>query len=192
MIRFEFDKEKGIASLLYVVHRLIDSKCTPDFHKIFKIFYFADKKHITKYGRPIVGDYYVAMKNGPVPSHIYDILKAAKGCGDWFVEEVPEPSFEVQGHLVHPLLPPDMEEMSESEIECLNESILENKHKSFSRLSNESHDEAYNNADLNNRMSFRDIAKAAGASPSIIEYMAEISENRGVFNGHQSRCILSP
>jgi uncharacterized phage-associated protein len=38
--------------------------------------YFADRKHLEKYGRFICGDSYVAMKHGPVPSEIYDILKA--------------------------------------------------------------------------------------------------------------------
>ena len=49
-----------------------------DFHRIFKILYFADEKHLALYGFPIVGDEYIAKKNGPVPSITYDIVKAAK------------------------------------------------------------------------------------------------------------------
>lgn len=28
-----------------------------------------------KYGRPVIGDIYIAMDNGPVPSRVYDIVK---------------------------------------------------------------------------------------------------------------------
>ena len=178
MIRFSFDKEKGIASLLYVTQQLLRASCKADFHKIFKIFYFADKKHIAKYGRPIVGDYYVAMKNGPVPSHLYDILKAAKGNGEACVRDAYSALFEVKGYYVRPLTDPDMDEMAESEIECLNESIAENKKKNFQALTDESHDEAYELADRDNRISFRDIAKAAGASNTMIKYMSELADNR--------------
>lgn len=45
------------------------------FHELFKILYFADQEHIKIYGRPITGDKYIAMKYGPVPSFLYDILK---------------------------------------------------------------------------------------------------------------------
>ena len=64
-----FNPEKSLQAVLYVANRL-ERK---DFHKIFKVLYFADREHLTKYGRPITGDTYVAMEYGPVPSMIYDI-----------------------------------------------------------------------------------------------------------------------
>ncbi len=42
------------------------------------MMYFADRLHLERYGRFICGDSYVAMKNGPVPSFTYDILKARR------------------------------------------------------------------------------------------------------------------
>ena len=36
--------------------------------KAIKLIYFADRYHIRKYGRPVVGDQYWAMKLGPVSS----------------------------------------------------------------------------------------------------------------------------
>lgn len=192
MIRFKFDKKKGITSLLYVVRELIAHRCDPGFHKIFKIFYFADMKHIARYGRPIVGDHYVAMKNGPVPSHLYDILKAAKGQEECGPTAEYQQYFKVCGYHVSPATEPEMDELSASEVECLDESIRENMHKSFEQLTDESHDKAYDAADLNNRMSFRDIAKVAGASSAMIAYMAEIAENEGILkDGAHTRGALS-
>lgn len=70
-----FNFEKSMQVILYISNRL---KRT-DFHKIFKILYFADQAHLSEYGRPISGDVYIAMKDGPVPTKIYDIFKAVRG-----------------------------------------------------------------------------------------------------------------
>ncbi|WP_419868710.1 type II toxin-antitoxin system antitoxin SocA domain-containing protein [Chryseobacterium sp. CT-SW4] len=40
--------------------------------------YFADLKHLSKYGRKITEDCYVKMQNDPVPSKVCDILKGSK------------------------------------------------------------------------------------------------------------------
>ncbi|MFB3902421.1 MAG: Panacea domain-containing protein [Acidobacteriota bacterium] len=37
-----------------------------------KLLYFADKYHLTRYGRPVIGDQYVKMEYGPVPSKALD------------------------------------------------------------------------------------------------------------------------
>jgi len=75
MANFKLDIEKSVHATLLVLNELGG---TTDFHKVFKILYFADQKHLARYGRPVTGDSYVAMKNGPVPSNIYDIFKAIK------------------------------------------------------------------------------------------------------------------
>lgn len=36
--------------------------------KAAKLFYFADKEHLLRYGRPILGDVYFCLPYGPVPS----------------------------------------------------------------------------------------------------------------------------
>jgi uncharacterized phage-associated protein len=70
-----WDKEKAIEAIVYLANRLDK----PTKLKIFKLLYFADKLHMSRYGRFIVGDYYVAMKHGPVPSRTYNILKEVEG-----------------------------------------------------------------------------------------------------------------
>jgi Protein of unknown function (DUF4065) len=46
--------------------------------------YFADHKHLSRYGSAITDDTYIAMANGPVPSMAYDILKSLRGEGLFF------------------------------------------------------------------------------------------------------------
>ena len=71
----QFDKTKALNALLYVANR-VQRK---DFHKIFKIVYFADRQHLAEWGRPITGDTYIAMDAGPVPSRMYDMMKIVRG-----------------------------------------------------------------------------------------------------------------
>ena len=43
--------------------------------KTLKLIFLADRYHLRKYGRLVSGDYYVAMKLGPVPSTAMDIAE---------------------------------------------------------------------------------------------------------------------
>lgn len=193
MINFNYDENKAIAGILYIAEQLhddTDERSKPDFHKIFKIFYFADQKHLIRYARPIVGDYYIAMAHGPVPSHIYDILKNVNelfftdddDCNTVLMKSKFSKYFEVKSHFVYPIEKPDLDELSESDIECLNESIKENKYLDFQELKDISHDNAYNKAGKNDQISFKEMLKVAGADSDDIEYIKLISENGKTFN----------
>lgn len=46
-----------------------------DVFHICKLLYFADKNHLNQYGRPVLGDTYYALPEGPVPSLAYDIAE---------------------------------------------------------------------------------------------------------------------
>ena len=150
-----------------------------DFHKIFKILYFADQKHLANYGRTITGDKYIAMQKGPVPSRVYDIFKIIKG--EYIFENKNNLSkfFKIEnGYIVKPLAKPDLDLFSESDIECLNESIKENEGLDFGELKDKSHDLAWDQADKNDLISIFDIAKAGGASEEIIKYIKTLIDNR--------------
>jgi hypothetical protein len=41
---------------------------------VSKIFFYAEKWHLNRYGRPIVADTYIAMSQGPVPSTIKNFI----------------------------------------------------------------------------------------------------------------------
>src|SRR5207247_4693024 len=43
--------------------------------KLFKLMFLAEKYHLVHYGRPITGDRYDAMNDGPVPSFTYGLFK---------------------------------------------------------------------------------------------------------------------
>ena len=127
---FCINQAKATEALLFVCNKLE----VPDKHKISKILYYADKTHLEKYGRLITGDRYVKMDYGPVPSWIYDLIK----------KNDTEPEIvEVKGYSLKPLRRENIDEMSESDIECLQEAIKGYADKSFQELVNESHDETW-------------------------------------------------
>jgi uncharacterized phage-associated protein len=179
-LKHTFNSEKTIAAMKLVLSNMDTKSC--DFHKLFKILYFAEQKHLVNYGRTIIGDRYVAMKDGPVPSNVYDVLKIVRGDSIFNSSIDFSQYFEVKnGQYVY--LKDDnvnMDLFSQSELNCLVESINENKDLSFAILRDKSHDDAWHNANRNDDMSIFDIAKAAGANDELLKYMAVTSENRKV------------
>jgi len=45
--------------------------------KLNKLLYYIDFEHYKKYGRPILGDIYIRMSQGPVPSFSYNLFNIA-------------------------------------------------------------------------------------------------------------------
>lgn len=63
-LQLEFDPIKlgqALACLASGIHDLTKLKAA-------KLLYFADKLHLTRYGRPITGDRYYCLDHGPIPS----------------------------------------------------------------------------------------------------------------------------
>lgn len=171
-----FDREKALNTVLYISRNVEKA----DFHKVFKILYFAEQKHLAKYGSSIIGDVFVAMKNGPVPSKIYDVLKALRNELAFQVDtQFEKKLIEIkENYFIQPVGEVDMEILSESEVECLNDSIHENKSLPFNKLSEKAHDEAWEKADKNDTISILDIAKTGGADKEMIRYIKEVIENQ--------------
>lgn len=175
---FKFDQEKAILSIKVVLKNF---NGTINFHKLFKVLYFAEQKHLSTYGRPIFADTYIAMKDGPVPSSIYDILKIIKGDSIYYNQNLQESFskiFSVQEHKVSLKDPAiDLDVFSESELECLGASIEENKLLGYQNLADKSHDLAWNNSGRNQKISVLDIAKAGGANDELLKYITLNIEN---------------
>jgi len=113
-------------------------------YKLVKLVYFADKKHLHEWGRTITGDKYAKMEHGTTPSATYDMLKAVRGDKDW--EHDLGGYFKVEDNAVIPLVDPDMDELSESDVQILDSVFAEDGGKAFSELKRKAHDKAYDNA----------------------------------------------
>jgi hypothetical protein len=140
---FTFDVEKAIEVVLFVAQRLKQ----PTLHSVSKILYQADRLHVARYGRPITGDRYVAMKHGPVPSGTYDVLKTLRGDARMPLPDGAEQALAVENaYSVRAKRPAQADFLSESERSCLLEAISAHGAKSFGELTEDSHDAAWDAA----------------------------------------------
>ena len=57
------------------IHYMVSSSQPIDLHTILKACYFADKSHLNEHHKPIFGATYRAMRFGPVPLEIYEMVK---------------------------------------------------------------------------------------------------------------------
>jgi hypothetical protein len=163
----KFNEEKALAAILYI------SKMIPNvrYHKLMKVLYFAELRHMAKYGRAIVGDRYIAMKDGPVPSDVYNALKnegrfeRKRWAGTYF-------SVSLSKH-VKPISEADLDQFSDSDIECLDQSIKENAPLRWKIIKDKSHDSAYKSVSLNKEISTLELVKVSGANEGMIKFIEQ-------------------
>ena len=168
----QFDKTKTLNALLFVVNR-VQRK---DFHKIFKIIYFADRQHLADWGRPITGDTYIAMEAGPVPSRLYDMLKIVRG--DSYLPDTEGLSrfFQIENWMyVKPLQDADLNELSPNEQEALSESIAKYADLSYDEIKEKSHDVAWRSTARDFAINWDNIAREAGLDEEEVACLQDYS-----------------
>ncbi len=171
-----FDPERALELVLYVASRLR----YPTLHSVSKVLYFADREHLSRYGSLLSGDNYVAMRHGPVPSAIYNLMKAGAGrleplIPSQFYELVAQSLSVEEGRRVRPLRPANLDLLSASQRECLDSSIKENGKLSFKRLTDKSHDAAWKSADENDLIDVKAIAKTLRNAKQVLAYRRQFA-----------------
>ena len=75
---FAFSHRKATQALNFMARQAGGS-----IHKLkaLKLVYFADRYHLRRFGRPVIGDEYLAMEYGPVPSNTKDIAEISDFLG---------------------------------------------------------------------------------------------------------------
>lgn len=166
-----FNKESSINAILYV----IQSFGQVDIHKICKILYYADQQHLAKYGRQITGDTYIHMPYGPVPSNIEDIFKALRG-ESYFadqVEDLKDVIVFVNRYTVTSSQKPDMDELSETDVECLDAAIAKCGPLDFASLTEQSHGLAWSLSGNGEEIGLDNILREVGESEAYIDYIQQ-------------------
>jgi uncharacterized phage-associated protein len=104
--RFDFDKTVQAAGVL-----LDADGDRMEYMRLLKLLYITDRELLAETGRTLTGDRVVAMKNGPVLSHIYDTIQGQTVQADrWSV------FIHRQGYQVALQLKPGREKLSKREI----------------------------------------------------------------------------
>lgn len=151
-----------------------------DFYHAFKILYFAEMKHLAKWGSGIVPDEFCALKYGPVPTQLYDAVKELDRPRMTLSEELSEViqfAGEDAPNVLLPKREANLKFLSKSEIEALEQSIEENKSLTLGQLMRKSHDEAWDEANRRvngtNIISPISMAKVLHADNAMLEYIEE-------------------
>ena len=169
---FIFDEEKAIEVILYITNKVKRERAS--FHTLSKVMYFADRIHLENYGRFICGDNYVAMKHGPVPSQTYDILKSVRGDGFASLAEPAKKAFSVEKNsVIRPFREADLDFLSDSDLECLDEAIRQYGSLSFKELTNRSHDAAWHSANENDLIEIEQIIATFPNPQSLLEHLKD-------------------
>lgn len=165
-ITFQYNRAKAIEAILYLAQNVSES----DRYGICKLLYLADKTSLERYGRFIFGESYYAMEEGATPSNAYDLLKAAA--------DVAVDGLKVEGNQVIALRNPNLDGLSESDVECLDQIISIYGKAPNWRRGEDAHDAAWKEswARRGNKQSVRipveNIAKLLADSKDLIDYLS--------------------
>ncbi len=174
-MKFRFNEVKALNAILWMANNHPEGV---DLHTIAKTFYFADKKSFDALGRPVFGDHYIAMKDGPVPSRTYDMLKHVRGDGSYsgnLSKELKSFFDVVDAYKVFPKEPADMGCFSKLEMEFLEESFQETSTLDYGERRDKSHDYAWREADRNGQISFEDMIPSKSKA-AVLSHYQELSE----------------
>jgi len=167
-IRFKFAPQKAFAA----VHWMVDQDSRVDLHTALKACYFADKDQLNTRHRPIFGATYQAMKFGPVPLEIYEIMK---GEALWLAELGRErfPWRRAGYHLIRRSnSEPDLEPLSNSDFKKLKKAFEMSKGLTFDERTELTHGRDWQKAKLG-IMRYEDMLEETDNKAEIIEKLQE-------------------
>jgi uncharacterized phage-associated protein len=135
--------------VLEVILWLVQARPGIDLYHIVKCAYYADKRHLNRYGRPIAGDSYEADEYGPLGRCIYGVLRgspieilALGGNGNLPI------AVDRDDYVVTASRGPNTRRLSDSEVEALGWAVENYADLSFDELVELSHrEEAYRKAE---------------------------------------------
>ncbi len=162
----KFNEQKAKEIILYFAQK----SSMPDIYHLGKVIYFADQLHLERYGTLLCNDEYKAMKYGPVAYGTYCLVKRVQAANE-VGEDISE-DFEMDSSYIIPKRAPNLDELSRSNLDALNESMAEYGSMSFHRLKNISHDAAYHSVGLNEMISFDSLVDLVPGSDLLREHLA--------------------
>jgi uncharacterized phage-associated protein len=163
-------KQKTLESLLLLANK------EQRVYWLLKMLYFAEKDHLSKYGRMICEDTYYAKEHGPVPMLAEQIIESSKGGSNYEISGLlSEKAIIIQdANTVRVLRKANEYFLSQSEVESLTEAYEKYKDFSQEELEEASHDSAYKAAEKGKPISFDKIVESLSNSQDVLEHLHSI------------------
>lgn len=170
---YRFSPEKAVAAVQFMASQ----DANLDLHTAFKACYFSDKSHLNTYHQPIFGAKYRAMKYGPVPLEVYEIIK---GESLWLWElGIDEMPWRLNGHRIEATEAPPQSYgavFSESEMEHLQAGFERSRGMSFTARTAATHGPDWQAAE-GGMMRYEDMIEDVPDREGIIEYLQETARH---------------
>ncbi|WP_461381806.1 Panacea domain-containing protein [Devosia indica] len=139
------DLNKIVESILLVLKKAAERGKSVTQYDIVKTIFLADRLHLNEYGRPITFDNYFAMKDGPVPTKVYDLVKGGPWAERLIGGELPWTTTPAPGtaraKLFKATLDPAEDVFSPSEIEAIENSLTVVLSLGFSQVRRLTHED---------------------------------------------------
>lgn len=173
------------ATLLYIIKKSEEKR--RDVYWIVKTAFYAQQIHLSASGIPLFKDDICALQFGPVPSCMYDVLKMARGDESEVEYHKTDGLFEVsssigwQDERFFAKEDPDLDYLSESDIQSLDEAIARVSQMSFNDIYSDTHgkewERAYNSKKGGRKvMDILKIAEEGGADKATLAYLKDYLE----------------
>lgn len=174
----QFNASAALAAVLIIIKRCRELRYDTTRHRVLKLLYLAEKLHLERYGRLIVGDRYYALEYGPVATHVYDAIKSVAGervyhLSNQDLEDGFKRCIEVKGRYLTALCEPNLDNLSDSDISCLEEAIGKYGALSFGKLTDLSHDDAWRQTVDGSPISLEQIVRTLPNVEVLLAYLRD-------------------
>ena len=154
-IQYRIDYEKTIEAIVWLANKAPGI----DIYHVSKILYYAEKLHLNRYERPIIGDTYIAMPYGQVPSGVRDLITK----NTWVIDPKDLAQFSASVETqkdpydkLTALRSANLDFFSDTDIECLNEAFGYYVNMTFDQLKEISHqDKSWIETEQNKEIDYR-------------------------------------
>ena len=159
----DFYLQKVKEMILYILDKTGDI----NYYKLMKILFCSDRNNLLAWAEPITNLKYSAKDHGPVPQSIYKmILRSGSGKEGSLDDIITRPD----EFLVHGKRKPDMDFISQTDMEAMDPAIDYINTKEWPDIEDELHEKVFSRLfPLKKTYSLTDIAESAGADKKIIQ-----------------------
>jgi uncharacterized phage-associated protein len=158
-IRFATNTDKVVEAVAWLANK----KPGLDIFHVCKVLFLADREHLRRYSRPILGDRYIAMEDGPVPSCAYYVaqLDGRHLDGDTIENARSAINYDASGRYprIYPQRPANEELFSRTDLAVLEDAAAKYGEMPFKELWGIVHDDAayqaaWSESDPNENMNY--------------------------------------
>lgn len=137
-ITFTPNREKAVEVIVWFCNQKKNNHINR--YNLLKALFYAEVEHLNHFGRPIIGDKYMAMKYGTVPSLVRDLIEKNRlAFGSNFIRTL-SAAFDVNGNLIEAKRFAKTKFFSKSDIQCMQRAYREYGSLPFDKLRDLNHE----------------------------------------------------